>query len=382
MMSNDASAAVTSLETAANGLISQLNALSSPVESLQTGLEAMQGAFPISSLLATQLDDIDTIFTSIVDIFTFLDSIKVLGDVFEEASATISTQQGQIHEIQTGLPDLKNQIESIAAKVTASESELPDPKTITTSVATVNSWIHGANSLLATLTGLQSKVSKGEQTTALSQIMASFVSDCDTLTKKVSTLSSNCASIHSDVQGILTCMVHFGNALSPIASNSNLIASSSMAHLNSTASKLKMINAILNPISIVLDVSGCTDPASKMSYTSALNGVKHSFTTQASGIASDVTVAINAFVSATSSGFIPLLPLVNHLNQAQQTFNSEAISAINGHIASLSQDMKSVNEALQAPPYTTVVNGKNAPGTFMAAENISALTKLLKSVSK
>ncbi len=380
MSTTTARPAVTALSTDVSMVTNQLNSILPHLECMESNIIALQSSTPVGSVLTTQLNDVATIFTTIADVFSFLDDIKILDNVFGEASKTIASQQQQCQTIITEIPKLKNIVSSISTQITDSEKQIPSSSDINTILSRIKGWQYGADSLSSLLDSIATTASGDSEQSQLASVNTAFNNGCQTLSSKAQSISTICTNLLEQTKSINANMVAYANALLPVANHSVVIASSSMQNLDEIASKMKYINAILNPISIVLNVSGCSDPASKASSAAALDAVKTSSTSVASDVGSVVATAINDFTNSATTGYLPLTPLYQDILNAQNTLNSDSLSQFSKNIQSLISTINSLNTAISGSNSYSV-EGKQYDNLFLNSSDITQLNNLITSIS-
>ena len=371
---------VSALATAVDAEVKSLQQVMPHMQCLDTNVTALKGALPTGTLLTQQLTDINTLFQTVQEIFGFLDDIKALDGVFSGAQTTIADQQKQCSEISSELATLNTTVTDIGTTVVEAEKNAPTGAAISSAVATLTSWSQGATSLTNVFDNLSSLATTANQKTQLASLVQAFDSGCADLTTRVTTLNSVTTSILNTTHDINEQLNNFATALTPIASNSLLIASSAMPVVNKMASKMKYINAILNPISLVLTVSGCTDASSKTTASVATDATKSQATSLASQTAQEVNSLIETFVNITSTGYLPLQPLFQDVTSASKTMDSSVVSALQTQFSSLNTNLQSLSQSLAAK-YSYSANGKTYKNQFLSSANITAMNSLLSELS-
>ncbi len=372
--------AVTSLSQAITAEVALLNSLEPHINCLSGNVTALQGSLPVGTLLNQQISDIQSIFAVITDIFNFLDDIDVLDNVFVEAAATINQQSKDCSSIISGLSDLNQAINSIGSAVKTAEADLPSATVIKSAIATLNGWDSSANNLLSVFNNLNNSLSTDKQKTDLANIEKTFNTACATLSTTLGELSTNTQTILTTVASINTALCDYAKSLSPISKNSVLIAQKSMPAVNSAAKKMKEINAILNPISIVLSVSGCTDASNKSFYNSKLTDTKNGVKSLASDNANEVAGIINDFVDTSSEGYLSVEPLYKDVNSATEALSQSVVGHLKTQLGNLTSNLTTFNNSLQAKCHYTS-NNTNFENQFLDSETIQSLNSLMASTA-
>jgi hypothetical protein len=370
---------VSALNSAITSEVTYLQTVLPHVDQLTKNMQALQGSLTVPSLLTQQLTDIQTIFEGIILIFDFIDQIDVLDDVFAQASQTIKSQLTQSTQISTGIPELEATIKSIGASGLAASKQLPSSTTISAATSTLSGWSHGANALVSMFDTISATKLTSEQQSTLKSIKQQIISRCEDLTTIVKAFNTTTTGILTNVHGLNGTLCDYAASLQPIAQHSNLISQSSMPAVNRAAQIMNKINAILNPLSLVLDVGVCAHSSGKESAKVAIDLAKSTATASATSHANIASSLINEFVTVTSTGYLPIQPLYDDVEAASKTLGNKVVASFEAHVANLQKSLATLNQQLTAK-YSYSINGKVQTNQFMDDLMVTSLQTLLANI--
>ncbi len=383
----DMDQSVSTLNSAVEKEVTNLNGISTHVDILQQNMKALSNSLDISSLFATQLSDIEIILKTISDIFDFLDQLKILDDVFESSSKSMQDRITQCENINEDIKELQSIVSKIASLTQGVVFDLPSSTTIANAQRQINGWSHGANSLSILVDSTQKLVTSDQQN-QIDTMKQKISSSCSDLVETLSGVNTIITQIEKNIVDINSSLCDYASALTPISKHCMMIEADSMPKLNKAAKIMNLIDSIINPISCVLVVEGCTDANSmqKQAANGVLNGIKQGAKSEASSLMNTISTSIDGIVENTTNSYLPLNQLSTDVSNAIKILNEKVLKNLTTLFVTLKTNMDDLDTKLkQRYKYTyTAKNGKTltAENQFLDQDTISSMSDFLNNIKQ
>jgi len=373
---------VNELKTAIEKESSQLQTMIGDAELLQKNLEAFQDSLQIPVTFATQLADLEDILKTSSDLFSFIAELNIFKSTFEPVTNVLNNQLDDSKKINAVIPQLKTAVESTSKSVEPVIQHTPSHQIIDDAMKKITGWSNGIDSLVRLVeTGIGSSKNPDEKKKVAAKQQEVNERSVAVITT-VTNITNKATDISKNIQEINNLLVKYAEALKLVTQHDDLISQKALPTANKIAQNMKTLDSIFDPLSELLNLTGCSDADKplKIGSNAALTIIKQSAEKSGNQVADFLVQAIEDIAEQV----LPLGQLYTAVTNATKKLNDDVLNALDQRCQELVNQLDELTKLLEAKyecKYTTDKGTFTSPNQFVNSDDVAPALALVKTIT-
>jgi hypothetical protein len=362
-------------------LNNNLDELSPAAAKLEGTLTQFEASLALPATFAHQVTDMSELFTDIVNILDFFESINIdfVNTLVKPFDAVAHNQNLKLKTVTNELPELKTAMSTLVSSSEQVIQNIPKTKVIDQTIRRVEGWSMSINQTIQLV--LKARIKDAEQGNKQKANIDAFAQEIEVISNslitKVNKISIESKTLTSAINILQGGLDTYATNLKIITNHSTIISTQALPIADQAAHILGIVNSIIDPLSGLLQAEGCVDKESPLKIFAA-SAVSVINTAGKIAVTAQPDV-FKQFAKNLAEKALPLTELADAVKAASSSITTTTVEAFQGQSGALINGLTNLGKELnETESYTITITTRQKERKEIKVDNNLFNQELLK----